>query len=66
MRIFDRLSRLAARDPAFANTDARRASIGILAAFLAPALLVYALLRYRVIATGQSNQCTLSPHTINP
>ncbi len=52
MRILDRLSRLAAQDPASANTDARRASVGILAAFLAPALLVYALFTiYPVIRT---------------
>ena len=36
------LSRLAGRNPALAEIDARRAGFGILVVFLAPALLVYA------------------------
>jgi ABC-type sugar transport system permease subunit len=41
MSLADRPSRFAARDPARAGIDARRASLGILVIFLAPALMVY-------------------------
>jgi raffinose/stachyose/melibiose transport system permease protein len=66
MRLLDRLPPLiAARDPSSATIDARRTSLGILAAFLAPALLVYAgFTIYPVIRTFYNAFHTIRPHGV--
>jgi ABC-type sugar transport system permease subunit len=65
MNLFDRLSRLVARDPAWARIDARRASFGILVVFLAPALLVYAgFTIYPVVRTFYNAFHTIKPQGV--
>jgi ABC-type sugar transport system permease subunit len=62
LRVLDRLSHLAAPDPASAKSDARRARLGILVAFLAPALLIYAAFTIYPVARTFYNAL----HTIKP
>lgn len=65
MSLFDRLSRLAAREPASVMIDARRANLGILIAFLAPALLVYAgFTIYPVVRTFYNAFYTIKPQGV--
>jgi len=65
MRILDRLPRRAARDPDSAALDARRASLGILVAFLAPALLIYAgFTIYPVLRTFYNAFHTIKPQGV--
>ncbi len=65
MRILDRLPRRAARDPGSAALDARRASLGILVAFLAPALLIYAgFTIYPVLRTFYNAFHTIKPQGV--
>jgi ABC-type sugar transport system permease subunit len=59
------LSGLAARGAALSAIDARRASVGILVAFLAPALLVYAgFTVYPVLRTFYNAFHTIKPHNV--
>jgi ABC-type sugar transport system permease subunit len=65
MRILDRLPRRAARDPDSAALDARRAGLGILVAFLAPALLIYAgFTIYPVLRTFYNAFHTIRPQGV--
>jgi ABC-type sugar transport system permease subunit len=65
MRILDRLPLVGARDRSSAAIDARRANLGILVAFLAPALLVYAgFTIYPVIRTFYNAFHTIKPQGV--
>ena len=65
MRILDRLSLVGARVRSTAAIDARRANLGILVAFLAPALLVYAgFTIYPVIRTFYNAFHTIKPQGV--
>src|SRR5438067_8319233 len=65
MRFLHRLSHLAAPDPAEVAIDARRAKLGILLAFLAPALLVYAgFTVYPVVRTFYNAFHTIKPQGV--
>ena len=65
MSISDWLSGLAGRNPALAEIDARRASLGILVVFLAPALLVYAgFTIYPVLRTFYNAFHAIKPHGV--
>lgn len=65
MRTFDRLPRRAARDQDSAALDARRARLGILVAFLAPALLIYAgFTIYPVVRTFYNAFYTIKPQGV--
>jgi ABC-type sugar transport system permease subunit len=65
MSFLDPLLRSASRDPDSATGDARRASLGIVAAFLAPALLVYAgFTIYPVIRTFYNAFFTIKPQGV--
>jgi len=65
MRILDRLPLAGARDRSYAAIDARRANLGILVAFLAPALLVYAgFTIYPVIRTFYNAFHTIKPQGV--
>ena len=65
MRIFDRLSGLATRTSAEAAVDARRATLAILIAFLAPALLIYAgFTIYPVVRTFYNAFHTIKPQGV--
>ena len=62
--MFARAAR-ALRDPGSSTIDARRASLGILAAFLAPALLIYAgFTIYPVIRTFYNAFFTIKPQGV--
>jgi len=62
--VFARAAR-ALRDPGSSTIDARRASLGILAAFLAPALLIYAgFTIYPVIRTFYNAFFTIKPQGV--
>jgi ABC-type sugar transport system permease subunit len=62
MRILDRLPGHMARDPDSAALDARRARLGILVAFLAPALVIYAgFTIYPVLRTFYNAFHTIKP-----
>src|SRR6188472_281694 len=62
MRILDRLPLVGARDRSSAAIDARRANVGILVAFLAPALLIYAgFTIYPVVRTFYNAFYTIKP-----
>jgi len=65
MRILDRLPLVGTRDRSSAAIDARRANLGILVAFLAPALLVYAgFTIYPVIRTFYNAFHTIKPQGV--
>jgi ABC-type sugar transport system permease subunit len=65
MNVFDALFHRALRDPDSAANDARRASLGIVAAFLAPALLIYAgFTIYPVIRTFYNAFFTIKPRGV--
>jgi ABC-type sugar transport system permease subunit len=65
MRILDRLPLVGARDRSSAAIDARRANLGILVAFLAPALLIYAgFTIYPVIRTFYNAFHTIKPQGV--
>ncbi len=65
MSILDRLPRRVARDPDSTTIDARRARLGILLAFLAPALLIYAgFTIYPVVRTFYNAFFTIKPHGV--
>ena len=65
MRILDRLPLVGTRDRSSAAIDARRAKLGILVAFLAPALLVYAgFTIYPVIRTFYNAFHTIKPQGV--
>jgi ABC-type sugar transport system permease subunit len=65
MSLGDRLAGSGARDAAPPAIDARRASFGILLAFLAPALLVYAAFTvYPVLRTFYNAFHTIKPHNV--
>ena len=65
MRILDRLPLVGARDRSSAAIDAQRANLGILVAFLAPALLVYAgFTIYPVIRTFYNAFHTIKPQGV--
>jgi ABC-type sugar transport system permease subunit len=65
MTIPDRLPLLAARDRSSVTVDARRANVGILVAFLAPALLVYAAFTiYPVLRTFYNAFHTIKPQGV--
>src|SRR5436190_4858221 len=65
MRVLDRLSHLAAPDPASAKNDARRSRLGILVAFLAPALVIYAgFTIYPVLRTFYNAFHTIKPESV--
>jgi ABC-type sugar transport system permease subunit len=62
MRILDRLPRRVARQPDSTAVDARRAKLGILIAFLAPALVIYAgFTIYPVLRTFHNAFHTIKP-----
>jgi len=65
MRIFDRLYRRVTRSSAEATIDARRATLAILIAFLAPALLIYAgFTIYPVVRTFYNAFHTIKPQGV--
>jgi ABC-type sugar transport system permease subunit len=65
MSISGWLSGFAGRNPALAEIDARRASLGILVVFLAPALLVYAgFTIYPVLRTFYNAFHAIKPHGV--
>jgi ABC-type sugar transport system permease subunit len=65
MSTLDRLPGRGARDPDSAGIDARRARLGILVAFLAPALLIYAgFTIYPVLRTFYNAFHTIKPHGV--
>jgi ABC-type sugar transport system permease subunit len=65
MRILDRLPRRATREPDSSAIDARRAKLGILVAFLAPALLIYAgFTIYPVLRTFYNAFYTIKPQGV--
>ena len=65
MSILDRLPRRVARDPDSTGIDARRARLGVLVAFLAPALVIYAgFTIYPVLRTFYNAFHTIKPQGV--